>query len=55
LTLQLINGDSKNRKMTMEIVVDIVVDNVYAVSFKKTKIFGGGGGGNSDNSSRIVL
>jgi hypothetical protein len=47
--------------MTIKIVVDIVVDNVYAVSFKKKKFFFGGGvvwtsGGNSDIvSSRIVL
>jgi hypothetical protein len=31
--------DSKNRKTTMEIEEDIVVNSVYAGSFKKKKFF----------------
>jgi hypothetical protein len=40
--LQLINSDNKNRKMTMELAIVIVVDSVYAIDFKigeRKKIF----------------
>jgi hypothetical protein len=40
-----VDHDSKNRKITMETMIEIVVDSIYAVSFKKNNFFFGGGSG----------